>query len=268
MNSYELAWKIRRHCVEMAHISRGAHIGSSLSVADIIAVLYNEIMTIFPNEPKNDLRDRFILSKGHAGAAVYAVLAEKGFFGIDVLNTYNADGSLLSGHVSHINVPGVEFSTGSLGHGISIACGMALAAKRDGKNHRVFVLVGDGECNEGSVWEAALFANHFNLSNLTLIVDHNKLQSLDTCENTLELLNLANKWQTFGWRVVETDGHDHVSLINTLNKPGNQKPLCVIAHTIKGKGISFMENQVLWHYRDPQGDDYINAVNELTATKP
>ncbi len=263
MNSKKLAWKIRRHGIEMTHLSKGSHIGAVLSIADIIAVLYNDIMTFSSKKPKMDDRDRFILSKGHAGAAVYAALAEMGFFEVDYLKSHYSNGSKLSGHVSHKGVPGIELSTGSLGHGICVGAGMALAAKRDNKKHKVYVVVGDGECNEGSVWESALFANHFRLSNFVVIVDHNKLQSLDFCENTLELIDLAAKWKAFGWNVIEADGHDHDQLRNALLKNHHEKPTCIIAHTVKGKGISFMENEVLWHYRDPQGDNYLNAIKEL-----
>ncbi len=267
MTSYQLAWKIRRDAIEMTHVSNGSHIGSILSIADIVAVLYSEIMNVFPADPKNDLRDRFILSKGHAGAAIYAALAETGFFPVEELKTHYANGSRLSGHVSHKDVPGVDFSTGSLGHGMCVASGMALAAKRDNKMHRVYVIIGDGECDEGSIWEGALFANHFRLSNLTVIIDHNKIQSLDKCENTLELLNLAEKWRAFGWHVIEIDGHDHQSLKQALHTYEVEKPTCIIAHTIKGKGISFMEDKVLWHYRAPQGEDYLNAISELEVDK-
>lgn len=267
MNSEELALRIRLHGLEMTHLSHSSHIAAVLSIADIIAVLYNEIMTIFPNNPKNDSRDRFVLSKGHAGAAVYAALAETGFFDVDELKTHSSDGSNLSGHVSHINVPGVELSTGSLGHGISVAAGMAMAAKLDNKKHRIFVLLGDGECNEGSVWEAALFANHFRLSNLTVIIDHNNMQGLGFCEDTLELINLANKWSAFGWSVAEVNGHNHAEMIEVFNRPVSDKPTCIVANTVKGKGVSFMENNILWHYRDPQGEFYEKALAELEATR-
>ncbi len=267
MTSEELAWKIRRHGIEMTHTSFGSHIGSVLSVADIVAVLYNDVMCMYPGDPKNDTRDRFILSKGHAGAAVYAALAEKGFFPLQWLGTYYQNGSRLSGHVSHHEVPGVEFSTGALGHGIGVGAGMAMSAKMDGKAHRVYIVMGDGECDEGSVWEAALFANHFRLANLTVIVDHNKLQSLDTCENTLEFIDLAAKWRCFGWRCVEVDGHDHAMLQQALSTHDKAKPICAIAHTTKGKGVSFMENQVLWHYRSPQNEEYERAVAELEGAR-
>jgi len=199
VNSEQLAWRIRRHGIEMTHVSGGSHIGAVMSVADIIAVLYSGELKFDPANPEWDERDRFILSKGHAGASIYAALAENGFFPIEELKTHYANGSRLSGHVSH-HLPGVDFSTGSLGHGLSTAAGMAYAAKKDGKDHRVFVVLGDGECNEGSVWEAALFANHFRLSNLIAIVDHNHMQSLDFNENTMEIEDFGGKWKAFDYR--------------------------------------------------------------------
>ncbi len=269
MTSTELAWLIRRHGIEMTHLSGGSHIGSILSAADIMGVLYADILKFDSSNPKWDGRDRFVMSKGHAGAAAYAALAENGFFPTSELKTHYANGSRLSGHVSH-HLPGVDFSTGSLGHGLSAAAGMALAAKKDGKTHRVFAVLGDGECDEGSVWEAALFANHFRLDNLVAIIDRNHMQSLDTCENTLELEDFALKWRSFGWNAVETDGHDHNALREALShKAENGRPTAVIADTVKGKGISFMENDILWHYRFPHdGWEYDCAVNELFAVKP
>ena len=205
MTSTQLAWLIRRHGIEMTHLSGGSHIGAVLSVADILGVLYAGILHYDSQNPNWDGRDRLIMSKGHAGAAVYAALAESGFFDPAELKTHYANGSRLSGHVSH-HLPGVDFSTGSLGHGLSAAAGMALAAKQDGKHHRVFAVLGDGECDEGAVWEAALFANHYRLENLVAVIDHNHMQSLDTCENTLELEDFGAKWRAFGWHVVTVDG--------------------------------------------------------------
>lgn len=268
MKSVELAWLIRRHGVEMTHISGGSHIGAVLSVADILAVLYADVLKYDVNNPKSEERDRFILGKGHAGAAVYAALAESGFFPVEELKTHYADGSRLSGHVSH-KVPGVDFSTGSLGHALGVAAGMALAAKKDGKKYRVFTVLGDGECDEGSVWEAALFANHYKLGNLIAIVDHNNMQSLDFCEKTIELEDFAAKWRSFGWNVIELDGHDHGTLKNALADTQAQKPTVIIANTVKGKGVSFMENNILWHYRFPHnGWEYDCAVTELFKNKP
>ena len=271
MTTKELAWKIRRHGIEMTHISHGSHIAAILSVADIMAVLYNDILNIDPLNPKKEDRDRFILSKGHAGASVYAALAEKGFFDTKELLTHYGDGSRLSGHVSHKGVPGVEFSTGSLGHGLPVAAGRAYAMKKDGKNYRSFVVLGDGECDEGSVWEAALFAHQFKLDNLVAIIDHNKMQSLKTCEETLSLAPFGEKWKAFGWNVIECDGHNTQELKSALSKDKviKDKPTVVIANTIKGKGISFMEMDILWHYRFPHdGEEYDNALKELSLQKP
>ena len=206
MTSEQLAWRIRRHGIEMTHLSGGSHIGAILSVADIIGVLYAEVMEFRAEEPKWDGRDRFILSKGHAGASIYAALAESGFFTVEELKSHYQNGSRLSGHVSH-HVPGVDFSTGSLGHGLSAAAGMALAAKQDGKKHKTYIVLGDGECNEGSIWEAALFATRFQLDHLVAIVDHNHMQSLDYCDKTLSSTPLADIWKGFGWHVLDCGSH-------------------------------------------------------------
>ena len=269
IRSEELAWKIRRHGIEMTHLSGGSHIGAVLSVADIIAVLYADVMNYRPDKPKWEERDRFILSKGHAGAALYAALAERGFFDVEELKTHYANGSRLSGHVSH-HLPGVDFSTGALGHGLSVAVGMAYAAKKEKKDNKVYVVLGDGECDEGSVWEAALFANHFRLDNLIAIVDHNMMQSMDFCEKTLELNDFAEKWTAFGWNVVEINGNSHDELKKALKmKINNDKPFVIIADTIKGFGIPFMENDILWHYRFPhEGWEYDQSVCCLHKIKP
>lgn len=261
----ELARRIRRHAVEMTHLGKSSHVGSVLSMADIIAVLYGHVLRLNPKDPRWSGRDRFILSKGHAGAGIYAALAERGFFPLEKLRTHYQDGSDLSGHVSHKCIPGVEFSTGSLGHGLPVAAGMAKAGQLDGKCHRVFVVLSDGECDEGSNWEAIMFAAHHKLSNLVAIVDFNKIQSLAPVAETLALEPFADKWISFGWDVREVDGHDHNALSLALSHRSidETRPLCVLAHTIKGKGISFMENSVLWHYRTPQGDEYVAACNEL-----
>ncbi len=263
MTSKELALLIRCSAVEITSRSNSSHIASVLSMADIVAVLYNDVMNIFPENPENDLRDRFVLSKGHAGVGVYIALAELGYFPKKKLLTYCNDGGVLSGHVSHYSVPGVELSTGSLGHGISVACGMAMAAKVDKKTHRVFALIGDGECDEGSVWETALFANHYRLSNFYVIVDHNKMQSLGYCEKTIELIDLAAKWDSFGWNVIVVDGHSHEQIKSAFANNVSEKPTVIVANTIKGKGISFMENNILWHYRAPLGEQYEKAMKEL-----
>ncbi len=271
MLSEQLAWKIRRHGIEMTHISKGSHIGSILSVADIIAVLYCDIVNVNPLNPEMLDRDRVILSKGHAGAAIYAALAEMGFFDVRNLLTHYANGSKLSGHVSHKDVPGVEFSTGSLGHGLSVSAGMAYGAKKSQKNYKVFAILGDGECDEGSVWEAALVANHFKLNNLIAIIDHNKMQSLDFCENTISLAPFSDKWKAFGWHVITIDGHNHDELRRAYKEAlgSQEKPTVIIANTIKGKGVSYMENNILWHYRFPQkGGEFELALAELRAHRP
>ncbi len=264
LKSKKLANKIQNHVLDMTHNGNSSHIASILSIVDIISVLYESILNYEPKDPRNQKRDRFILSKGHAGAAVYAVLAEKGFFKTDILMKHCANGSFLSGHISHKNVPGVEFSTGSLGHGLSVACGMAKYAKIEKKKHRVFTILSDGECDEGSNWESILFASHHRLDNLIVIIDYNKLQSIDSVSDTLELEPFTKKWVAFGWEVHNLDGHNHYELTKILKKRNKiNKPKCIIAHTIKGKGISFMENNNLWHYRSPQGEEYLMAKKEL-----
>ena len=263
--SKQLANNIRKHAVTMTSLGGSSHIGSILSIADILAVLYGAILNYNSKDPKWIDRDRFILSKGHAGAGVYAALAECGFMPLDKLKTHYQDGSDLSGHVSHKGIPGVEFSTGSLGHGLPVASGMALAAKINKKKYRVFALLSDGECNEGSNWEAILFAAHHKLNNLVAIIDRNRLQSIYSTEDTLALEPFPEKWKSFGWDVVEIDGHNHNEIFKSCKNDINptNKPLCVIANTTKGKNVSFMENNTLWHYRSPQGDEYKLAIAEL-----
>ncbi len=262
-NLKRLSLKIRRHAINMTSVGKSAHVGSILSMADILAVLYGFVMSYKADDPKWPERDRFILSKGHAGAGVYAALAETGFIPLEKLRSHYQDGSDLSGHVSHKGIPGVEFSTGSLGHGLPVATGMALAAKIDNNKHNIYVLMSDGECNEGSVWEAALFAQHHKLDNLVVIIDRNRLQSIKSTEYTLSLEPFVNKWQSFGWHVVKVDGHNHQKLVDACNSIFVGKPLCIVAETIKGKGVSFMENNILWHYRSPQGEEYDAAIAEL-----
>lgn len=268
LETESLAKKIRLHTVDMVNLGKSSHIGSILSIADIVAVLYGNVLNVDPSDPGMDSRDRFILSKGHAGACVYAALAETGFFPVAELKQHYSNGSKFSGHVSHKGIPGVELSTGSLGHGLSVGAGMALSAKLDRKDHSVFVLLSDGECDEGSNWEAIMFAAHHKLDNLCVIVDYNKLQSIKSIEETLNLEPFVDKWVAFGWNVVEVDGHNHQDLLEALtNRSTNAKPTCIIAHTIKGKGVSFMENSVLWHYRSPQNDEYTQARSQLTESK-
>lgn len=249
----------------MTHRARASHIGSCLSSADILSVLYTGILHHDPAAPKAPDRDRFILSKGHAAAALYAVLAERGFFPIDWLASYCDDGSPLLGHASSHAVPGVEVSTGSLGHGLPIGCGMALHGRRSGARYRVFVLLSDGELDEGSTWEAVLFAAHHQLDNLIAVVDFNKIQSFGRVEQVLSLEPLADKWRAFGWAVNELDGHSHDALRGVLGGvPFSQdRPSAVIAHTVKGRGVRFMEDRLEWHYRSPNDDELEQALGEI-----
>lgn len=265
MDTRQLALRIRRHALEMTSRGGSSHIGAVFSMADIVAVLYGNVMAVNPSNPRDPSRDRFILSKGHAGAGVYAALAERGFFSTALLRDHYANGSVLSGHVSHKGVAGVELSTGSLGHGLGIGGGMAYAARIAGKAHRVFVLMSDGECDEGSNWEAIHFAGHHRLGRLIAIVDYNKLQSLANTEDTLGLEPFSAKWRDFRWSVHEVDGHDHEQLKRVLDvrHEADGPPVCVIAHTTKGKGVSFMENSVLWHYRTARDKELAAARREL-----
>jgi transketolase len=251
----------------MTNSGGSSHVGSVFSVADILAVLYGAVLSVDPANPNWPDRDRVILSKGHAGVGMYAALAERGFFSVEKLRTHCQDGSDLSGHVSHKGIPGVELSTGSLGHGLSVAAGMALACRYDGRSNRVVCIQSDGECDEGSVWEAAMFAAHHRLDNLLVIVDYNGIQSLDIVSNTLALEPFADKWRAFGWAIRECDGHDHEALLSAIGggSPEAGLPLCVLAHTVKGKGVSFMENAVLWHYRTARDDEFNRALSELEA---
>ena len=269
MTSRELAHAIRLDVLRMTSLSGASHVGSAFGVADILAVLYGApVLRYRASDAQWPERDRFILSKGHAGSAVYAALARCGFFPPETLDTYYADGSLLSGHVSHKGVPGVEVSTGSLGHGLGIGAGMALALKEKPGGSRVFVVLSDGECDEGSTWEAAMFAAHHRLDNLIAIVDYNKIQSLAPVADTLALEPFADKWAAFNWDVLEADGHDHDALRDALDRPPTGRPRVLLAHTIKGKGVSFMQHSVLWHYRTARGDEFDSALRELRETDP
>lgn len=264
-----LARRIRRRALEMTSAARSSHIGSVFSMADIVAVLYASVLRVDPERPDWPDRDRFILSKGHAGAGIYAALAETGFFADEALAEYYADGSRFGGHVSHRGIPGVELSTGSLGHGLGVGCGLAYAARLRRRPSRVFALLSDGECDEGSTWEAAQFAGHHRLGRLTAIVDYNKIQSLKGTEQTLGLEPFAAKWRSFRWQIAEVDGHDPAALSEALSRAraADDRPLCVIAHTVKGKGVSFMENSVLWHYRFAAGEELAAALRELAASE-
>lgn len=264
LDSKELAYRIRKHAINMVHNAHASHIGGVLSCADVVAVLYSNVVAYDANNPQNPLRDRVVLSKGHNGVAIYAALAEVGFFPAEELQTYGMNGSKFSCHVSHKNVPGVEITTGSLGHGIGVACGMALNAKLKKLTYKVYAIVGDGECNEGSVWETAMLAAQYKLDNFTVIIDANGMQAMGKCTDVINMEPMVDKWQAFNWTVIEVkDGHNHQLLKKAFDKSSCGKPKVIIARTIKGKGVSFMENELLWHYRDPQGDLYLQALKEL-----
>lgn len=267
MDYKKVAKEIRKKILRMIYNSQSSHIGAALSCVDILTVLYFKILNINPVKPLFPDRDRFILSKGHAASALYATLAEKGFFDKKILNEYCKDGSRLPGHSTMNCVPGVEVSTGSLGHGLSIGVGLALAAKSGGRTYRTFGLLSDGECNEGSVWEAVMFAAHHELDKLIAIIDCNKLQAFGKTKEVINLEPLADKWRTFGWVVKEIDGHNFDEIENGLKsipfKKG--KPSAIIAHTIKGKGVSFMENSIAWHYKSPTQEEYNIAMKEIDA---
>lgn len=266
-SSPAFARAIRDLALRMVAQANASHIGSALSIADIVAVLYSGALKFDPARPDDPARDRFILSKGHACVAVYAALAQSGFIPHSLLDSYGKDGSCLMAHINH-HVPGVEFSTGALGHGLPFGVGKALAAKRLGASWRTVVLMSDGECGEGSNWEAALFAAHHRLDRLTAIIDYNKLQSLGSVADTLGLEPLGEKFAAFGWAVREVDGHDHAALSDALCdrvwQPG--KPQLVLAHTTKGKGVPFMEGKVEWHYRSPNPDQLAQALAAVWGT--
>lgn len=251
--------------IDLGMIARAqlGHVGGDMSVMDILTTFYGAVLRIDPERPDWVDRDRFVLSKGHCAGALYITLARTGFFPISVLDSFGQALSPLNGHPSRVKVPGVETSTGPLGHGLPVAVGMAVAAKLAGSLRRVFVVTGDGELQEGSNWEAAMTAGHRGLDNLTVVVDRNRLQQGARTEDTNALDPLSDKWRAFGWEVDEVDGHDHAALFDTLEDVSN-RPRCVIAHTIKGKGISFMQDRVEWHHKVPSPTQLDAALAELT----
>lgn len=265
MTNKEFAKKIRVETLKMIYDSGSSHIGSAFSYIDILAVLYNKILKVDPKNTQDPIRDRFILSKGHACSSLYATLAIKGFFPINDLVSYGKNGSNLMNHVSH-KVQGVEFSTGSLGHGLPFAVGKAKALKLKETKSKIFVLIGDGELAEGSNFEAMLFASHHKLDNLILIIDNNNLQSLTTVKETLNIYPIDKKFEAFGWDFSNVDGHDFNALHEVFGNfisNLNGKPKVIIAKTIKGKGISFMENSVDWHYKSPNKKQLEEGLNQI-----
>jgi transketolase len=262
----ELARAVRAHCLRMTHHGQSGHLGSMLSMAELVSVLYKRILRVDPQDPRKPDRDRFILSKGHGGAAIYAVLAELGFFPRSWLMTYYRDDGKLMGHISH-HVPGVEFSTGSLGHGLPVACGMALAGKRAGWKHRYICLASDGDCNEGSTWEAIFLAAQHRLDNLTVVLDYNKIQALGFTKDVLDMEPLADKMRASGWAYREVDGHDVRQIDAALQRLPFEsgRPSWLTAHTVKGKGVSFLENTVSCHYGCVNDQQLAQALQEIGA---
>lgn len=258
----ELALAARRHIITMTSTAKASHVASALSVVDILSVLYADTANISPNNLEAADRDIIILSKGHSASALYSVLALQGFFPIQWLAQYCNNDAPLGGHVTFKGVPGIELSTGSLGHGLPYGLGIAMARKKSGVQGRVFVVMSDGECDEGTTWESAMIANHHQLDNLVVIVDRNKIQSLTFTEDTLKLEPFADKWIAFGWQAETVPGHDYELLATSLKSQSG--PKCVIADTTKGKGVDFMENSVLWHYRPPTQDDVTKAFEQLS----
>lgn len=260
------AVQIRMDVLKMIHRAKAGHTGGSLSNTDILTALYYKVMSIDPENPNWEERDRFVLSKGHSVESLWCILADRGFFPREELNTFSQFGTRLIGHPNN-EVPGVEMNTGALGHGLSISVGMALAAKRDGKKYRVFCLMGDGEQAEGSIWEAAMSGAHYQLDNLIGIIDRNGLQITGDTEDVMSLEPLDEKWRAFGWHVIEVDGHDFTELVSAFEAvpevPG--KPTLVIANTIKGKGVSFAENVARWHHQVPNDEELERALAELAA---
>ena len=256
---------MRRRIIEMLAASKSGHPGGSLSAVEILTVLYFQEMKIDPNEPANPDRDRFVLSKGHAAPALYAALAERGFFPREDLLGLRKLGSHLQGHPDMRKTPGVDMSTGSLGQGLSASVGMALAGRLDQKNYRVFTLIGDGECQEGIVWEAAMAASHFKLENLTAFLDSNGLQIDGPCQEVMGVEPLDQKWRAFGWHVIVVDGHDLSQISDAIAaaKLVKGQPTMIIAKTVKGKGVSFMENQAGWHGNAPNAEQAAQALAEL-----
>ena len=264
LNTTDLARRLRLHSLRMVHRTGSSHIGSCLSLADIMAVLYGDFVSFEPTKPEWEERDRVVISKGHAAAIVYATLAESGFFPVERLEGYAQNGQSLSGHVTHSNNPGVEVSSGSLGHGLSLAIGFAIAMRAKGIKARSIAVLSDGECDEGSIWEAILFAPHHKLSNLVAVVDYNKIQSFGRVADVLDLEPFADKWRAFNWYVQEVDGHDHDALKAAFAATADDlRPSVIIAHTVKGKGVSYMEDELAWHYKSPSAEQLEKAIAEI-----
>jgi len=258
------AIEIRKRIVKLIYDAKGGHIGGSLSSTDILTVLYFDILNIDPKNPKDENRDRFIMSKGHSVEALYCTLAEAGFFDKEILNTYGKFNSPLTGHPVN-KIPGIELNSGALGHGLGVGVGMALAGKMNAQSYKVYVLMGDGEQGEGSIYEAAMAASHYKLNNLIAIIDRNGLQISGSTEKVMSLENMKDRWEAFGWNVIEMDGNDMQQLLTTFRSdiPVNDSPTLIIAKTVKGKGISIMENKAEWHHKAPTNAEVEAAMTEL-----
>ncbi len=264
----EIAKDIRKKIYQIAHLAGGGHMGASFSMADIVSVLYfDNVLKYNAQNPGWEDRDKFILSKGHACYALYAVLAKAGYYPEKELWNVGKPGSKFGGHPKMHDIPGVEASTGALGHGLSFAIGIAYANKMDKRDSHTYVILGDGECQEGSVWEGALSAPTLGLGNLTVIIDHNKLQAMDDLERIVQMKPFAEKWKAFGWNVIEIDGHDHGQIREGLLTRSDNKPTLIVANTVKGKGVSFMENVPIWHYRMPNEQELLVLMEELGLTE-
>ncbi|MEE9202528.1 MAG: transketolase [Dehalococcoidia bacterium] len=261
----EAARRVRRHIVQMIGKAGSGHPGGSLSAVEVLVALYFQVMRHRPQEPRWSDRDRFILSKGHAAPALYAVLAEAGYFPVEELGTLRQLGSRLQGHADMTKTPGVEMSAGSVGMGLSFGIGTALAARLDGKAHHTYIMLGDGECDEGQIWEAAMSAAHFKVDNLTAIVDRNDIQLTGWSRDVMDLEPLSEKWRAFGWHTIEIDGHDLSEVMAALGEAGGVRgrPAVIIAHTVKGKGVSFMENNPQFHGKAPSPEQVEQALKEI-----
>jgi len=261
------AAELRKTILTMIHEAKSGHPGGALSLADIFTVLYYKEMNIDPQNPEKDNRDRLVLSKGHACPVLYSILALKGYFPLEEIYTLRKLGSMFQGHPDMRKVPGVDMTTGSLGQGLSAAVGMAFGQRAAGMNAYTYAILGDGELNEGQIWEAVMLANKYGLSNLIAIVDYNNLQLDGNCCDIMPMDPLDEKWKAFGWRVLSMDGHDIDDIVKTLEeaKVEKEKPVCIIAKTVKGKGISFMENKVGWHGKAPNDSEFEQAINEIDA---
>jgi transketolase len=264
VDSFELAREARKKILISTHSAKASHVGSALSVVDILAVLYAKVANISPDNVHEINRDRVIFSKGHAAAALYSILELTGFIDVGSMEQFCVNGSHFGGHVTHTGKFGVELSTGSLGHGLPYGLGIALGLKQISEKGKVFVIISDGECNEGTTWESALIANQFEVDNLVVLIDRNKIQSLGFTEEIMKLEPLGEKWEKFGWKVREINGHSHEEIEEAIKSQSS--PLCIIANTVKGKGVSFMEDQVSWHYKSLSDSELADALSQVSSS--